>query len=37
MGRLIFVMDQGQLVLEGNPDEVFTQRQMLEGLDLGYR
>jgi len=31
----IFVMDQGQLVLEGNPDEVFTQRQMLEGLDLG--
>ncbi len=31
----IFVMDQGQLVLEGNPQDVFTQRQVLEGLELG--
>ena len=28
-------MDQGQLALEGNPQEVFRQRQVLEGLELG--
>ena len=31
----VFVMDQGQLMLEGNPQEVFTQRQVLEDLELG--
>jgi cobalt/nickel transport system ATP-binding protein len=31
----VFVMDKGQLVLEGNPQDVFTQRDFLEELQLG--
>jgi cobalt/nickel transport system ATP-binding protein len=31
----IFVMDQGQLVIEGKPQDVFTQRDVLEDLQLG--
>lgn len=31
----VFVMDQGQLVLEGTPAAVFAQRQRLEELELG--
>ena len=31
----IFVMDKGQLVLEGKPQDVFTQRDLLEELQLG--
>ena len=31
----IFVMDRGQLVLEGTPQDVFAQRQALEALELG--
>jgi len=31
----IFVMDGGQLVMEGKPQDVFTQRQILEDLQLG--
>jgi cobalt/nickel transport system ATP-binding protein len=31
----IFVMDRGQLVLEGKPQDVFTQRELLEQLQLG--
>ncbi|MEH2114947.1 energy-coupling factor ABC transporter ATP-binding protein [Nostoc sp.] len=31
----IFVMDRGQLVMEGKPQDVFTQRQVLENLQLG--
>ncbi len=31
----IFVMDRGQLVLEGKPQDVFTQRDVLEDLQLG--
>lgn len=31
----IFVMDRGQLILEGNPDDVFSQREILEELELG--
>ncbi|WP_315790991.1 ABC transporter ATP-binding protein [Fischerella sp. JS2] len=31
----IFVMDRGQLVLEGKPKDVFTQRDILEELQLG--
>jgi cobalt/nickel transport system ATP-binding protein len=31
----IFVMDKGKLVLEGKPQDVFTQRQILEDLQLG--
>ncbi|MBD2665087.1 cobalt transport protein ATP-binding subunit [Richelia sinica FACHB-800] len=31
----LFVMDQGQLILEGEPQEVFSQRKVLEELDLG--
>lgn len=31
----IFVMDKGQLVLEGNPQDVFSQRQKMEDLQLG--
>ena len=31
----IFVMDQGRLVLEGKPQDVFTQRDVLEELQLG--
>jgi len=31
----IFVMDRGQLVLEGTPETVFAQREVLEQLQLG--
>ena len=31
----LFVMDRGQLVLEGPPAEVFTQQEFLEELNLG--
>ena len=31
----VFVMDQGQLVLEGKPQDVFIQRDRLEELQLG--
>lgn len=31
----IFVMDRGRLVLEGKPQDVFTQRDILEELQLG--
>lgn len=31
----IFVMDKGQLVLQGKPEDVFKQRQILEDLQLG--
>jgi len=31
----IFVMHQGQLVLEGKPQDVFMQRDLLEELELG--
>ncbi|MBG1264302.1 energy-coupling factor ABC transporter ATP-binding protein [Nostoc commune] len=31
----IFVMDRGQLVMEGKPQDVFTQREVLEDLQLG--
>ncbi|MCX7593462.1 MAG: energy-coupling factor ABC transporter ATP-binding protein [Fischerella sp.] len=31
----VFVMDRGRLVLEGNPQDVFTQRDILEELQLG--
>jgi len=31
----IFVMDRGQLVLEGKPQDVFNQRDALEDLQLG--
>ncbi len=31
----VFVMDQGQLVLEGTPQTVFAQREVLENLQLG--
>ncbi len=31
----IFVMDGGQLVMEGKPQDVFTQREILEDLQLG--
>jgi len=31
----VFVMEQGQLVLEGSPQEVFMQHQVLETLELG--
>jgi cobalt/nickel transport system ATP-binding protein len=31
----IFVMDKGRLVLEGKPQDVFTQRDILEELQLG--
>jgi cobalt/nickel transport system ATP-binding protein len=31
----IFVMDRGRLVLEGKPKDVFTQRDILEELQLG--
>jgi len=31
----IFVMDRGQLVLEGKPQDVFSQRDRLEELQLG--
>ncbi len=31
----IFVMDRGRLVLQGKPQDVFNQRQILEDLQLG--
>ncbi|BDI19110.1 putative ABC transporter ATP-binding protein [Nostoc cf. commune SO-36] len=31
----IFVMDRGQLVMEGKPQDVFKQREVLEDLQLG--
>ncbi len=31
----IFVLDQGQLMLEGTPQAVFAQRDILENLQLG--
>jgi cobalt/nickel transport system ATP-binding protein len=31
----VLVMNQGQLVLEGNPQEVFSQHQVLQALELG--
>ncbi len=31
----IFVMDKGRLVLQGKPEDVFKQRQILEDLQLG--
>jgi cobalt/nickel transport system ATP-binding protein len=31
----VFVMDKGQLMLEGKPEDVFSQRTLLEGLELG--
>ncbi|MCC5611467.1 energy-coupling factor ABC transporter ATP-binding protein [Nostoc sp. CHAB 5834] len=31
----IFVMDGGQLVMEGKPQDVFNQREILEDLQLG--
>lgn len=31
----IFVMDRGKLILEGTPEDVFTQGDILEKLDLG--
>lgn len=31
----VFVMDQGQLVLEGTPQTVFAQREILEQVQLG--
>ncbi|CEJ44699.1 energy-coupling factor ABC transporter ATP-binding protein [Umezakia ovalisporum] len=31
----VFVMDRGQLILEGNPQDVFKQREILEELQLG--
>ncbi|MGD1911189.1 MAG: hypothetical protein ACFB2X_10125 [Rivularia sp. (in: cyanobacteria)] len=31
----IFVMDNGQLTIEGEPDYIFAQEKLLEHLDLG--
>lgn len=31
----VFVMNQGRLILEGKPDDVFAQRDLLEELQLG--
>ncbi|MGK7956330.1 MAG: energy-coupling factor ABC transporter ATP-binding protein [Crocosphaera sp.] len=31
----LFVMENGQLQVEGTPDNVFKQRQLMEGLGLG--
>ena len=31
----LFILHQGQLVLEGTPQDVFAQREMLEQLNLG--
>ncbi|MFM7407709.1 MAG: energy-coupling factor ABC transporter ATP-binding protein [Cuspidothrix sp.] len=31
----VFVMDKGKLILEGNPETVFNQREVLEELELG--
>lgn len=34
-GEWIFVMDQGKIVLEGTPEEVFAQREKLTAWQLG--
>ena len=31
----VFVMDKGQLMVEGTPEDVFSQRTLLEELELG--
>lgn len=31
----VFVMDKKQLMLEGKPQDVFSQRMLLEELELG--
>ncbi|MBD2347145.1 energy-coupling factor ABC transporter ATP-binding protein [Anabaena subtropica] len=31
----IFVMDEGRLILEGKPQDIFSQRKILEGVQLG--
>ncbi|MGF1675505.1 MAG: hypothetical protein ACFCUV_17750 [Rivularia sp. (in: cyanobacteria)] len=31
----IFVMDKGKLIIEGKPQDIFAQGQLLEQLDLG--
>jgi cobalt/nickel transport system ATP-binding protein len=31
----MFVMDRGQLILEGTPETVFARREVLEKLQLG--
>jgi cobalt/nickel transport system ATP-binding protein len=31
----VFVMDEGQLILEGTPEDVFSQHTVLEELELG--
>ncbi|MBE9256044.1 energy-coupling factor ABC transporter ATP-binding protein [Dolichospermum sp. LEGE 00246] len=31
----VFVMDKGQLMLEGTPEDVFSQKTLLEELELG--
>lgn len=31
----VFVMDQGKLILEGQPENVFVQRDLLESIQLG--
>ena len=31
----VFVMDRGKLILEGTPETVFAQRDVLEQLQLG--
>jgi cobalt/nickel transport system ATP-binding protein len=31
----VFVMDKGQLILQGSPQDVFKQREILEDLQLG--
>jgi cobalt/nickel transport system ATP-binding protein len=31
----VFVMDRGKIVLEGKPQDVFTERKILEELELG--
>ncbi|MBE9050024.1 ABC transporter ATP-binding protein [Nostocales cyanobacterium LEGE 11386] len=31
----VFIMDRGQLILEGNPQDVFNQRDILDELQLG--
>ncbi|MFM6819506.1 MAG: cobalt ABC transporter ATP-binding protein, partial [Dolichospermum sp.] len=33
----VFVMDKGQLMLEGKPEDVFSQRTLLEELELGVQ
>jgi cobalt/nickel transport system ATP-binding protein len=31
----VFVMDKGRLILEGTPEDVFSQHHLLEELELG--